>query len=340
MESQEQVTPSKPSLLRRFWARVRGRKLRIYYWPIRSVVQLAFFLLFSGVAVMRLNPSFNGVRTWVVLPVVASVKAQGAIGSTLDATTLLLSQAVFPWLPLGIILVVGALLGRFMCGWICPVGFLQDVITGIRGRVDNVQKRTHAYWVRLKYALLGLALFISGTLAVTLYYYGTSTGAGVDYRASLGPFAPGLFVAITPDGTLFGTLPVMLAGAWKFLGTAQLSDLSFASLASWLSGIPAITWLNVVILVGFVYAAWRIPRFWCRYICPVGAVMAVFQKNSMLGMHRDPVKCSDCKECETACPMQVPILDLDWRKFNDSECILCMACIDACPAGALSPKFP
>jgi len=68
--------------------------------------------------------------------------------------------------------------------------------------------------------------------------------------------------------------------------------------------------------------------------------MAVTQKNSLLGMHRDPIKCSDCKECETACPMQIPILDLDWKKFNDSECILCMACIDACPAGALSPKFP
>src|SRR5207253_3487391 len=53
-----------------------------------------------------------------------------------------------------------------------------------------------------------------------------------------------------------------------------------------------------------------------------------------------PIKCSECKECETACPMQIPILDLDWKKFNDSECILCMACIDACPAGALSPKFP
>ncbi len=289
---------------------------------------------------MRLNPSFDGVRSWIVLPVLASVKAQGAIGSTMDATTVLLSQAVFPWLPLGIMLVVGALLGRAMCGWVCPVGFLQDVITGIKGRAETVQKRTNRYWIRMKYVLTVVAFLISGTLALALYAYGTVTGAGVDYRQSLGPFAAGLFVAITPDGTLFGTLPVMLAGAWKFLGTTQLSDLSFGNLGRWLTGVPAITWLNILLLVGFVYAAWRIPRFWCRYVCPVGAIMAVFQKNSMLGMHRDPVKCSECRECETACPMQVPILDLDWKKFNDSECILCMACIDACPEGALSPKFP
>lgn len=340
MESGETVAELRPSLLRRMWSRVRGSRPRIFYWPLRTVVQFAFFLLFAGVAVMRLNPNFEGLRTWVVLPVVSSVRAQGAIGSTLDATTVLLSQAIFPWLPLGIMLVVGALLGRVMCGWVCPVGFLQDVITGIKGRIDSVQKRTHQRYIRIKYWLTLVAFLVSGTLAVALYYYGTVQGPGVDYRDGLGPFAAGLFVAIAPDGTLFGTLPVMAAGAWRFLGTAQPSDLSLDNLAGWLAGIPALTWVNIVILVGFVYAAWRIPRFWCRYICPVGAIMAVFQKNSMLGMHRDPVKCSECKECETACPMQIPILDLDYRKFNDSECILCMACIDACPEGALSPKFP
>ncbi len=319
---------------------ILAKRPRIYYWHVRTVVQLVFFLLFSGVALMRLNPAFNGVRTWVVLPVLASVKAQGAIGSTLDATTLLLSQAVFPWLPIGIFLLVGALLGRFMCGWVCPVGFLQDVITAVKGRVDSVSPRTHSSMIRVKYVLVSIAMLISVTLAVTLYYYGTFAGGGVDYKASLGPFAPGLFIAITPDGTLFGTIPVMVAGAWKFLGTAQASDLTLANLTGWLSGIQPITWLNLLILTGFLYAAWRIPRFWCRYVCPVGALMAPLQKNSMLGMHRDPVKCSECKECETACPMQIPILDLDWKRFNDSECILCMACIDACPEGALSPKFP
>ena len=147
-------------------------------------------------------------------------------------------------------------------------------------------------------------------------------------------------MAISPDKTLFGTLPKLFAQSWTFLSTAQFSDLTFDLFSRSFSSVPILTWINILILVGFIYAAWRIPRFWCRYICPVGAIMAVTQKNSLLGMHRDPVKCSDCKECEQACPMQVPILDLDFKKFNDSECILCMACIDACPSGALSPKFP
>src|SRR3989442_10337537 len=87
------VATSEPKVgvANRIWQRLR--RGRIYYWPIRTLVQLAFFLLFAGIALARLNPSFNGARSWVILPVVASVKAQGAIGSTLDATTLLLSQA-------------------------------------------------------------------------------------------------------------------------------------------------------------------------------------------------------------------------------------------------------
>src|SRR5438132_8231070 len=185
------VATSEPKVgvANRIWQRLRHG--RIYYWPVRTLVQLGFFLLFAGIAVARLNPSLNGARSWIILPVVASVKAQGAIGSTLDATTLLMSQAIFPWLPIGIMFVVGAVLGRFMCGWICPVGFLQDVITGIKGRVDSVQSRTHEHWIRPKYVLVGITFWISGSLGLRLFY-----GFGTDYNQSLGDFAPGVFIAI------------------------------------------------------------------------------------------------------------------------------------------------
>src|SRR5690348_1221962 len=182
---------------------------------------------------MSLLPAFNGTRSWIELPVVSSVRSEAQVTSTMDGITILLENGIFPWLPVGIMLVVGAVLGRFMCGWICPVGFLQDVITGIKGRVDSVQARTHEYWIRLKYLLVVITFLISGTLAVALYY-----GVGSDYKQSLGTdFASGLFIAITPDGTLFGTLPVLLAQSWRFLGTAQLSDLTAANLGSWLGSI-------------------------------------------------------------------------------------------------------
>ncbi len=117
-----------------FRARLGRIKVRGYYWPVRTIVQLGFFVLFSGIGIMSLVPAFNGTRSWVVLPIVSSVKSQAQVTSTMDAITLFLENGLFPWLPLGIMLVVGAILGRFMCGWICPVGFLQDVITSVKGR--------------------------------------------------------------------------------------------------------------------------------------------------------------------------------------------------------------
>ncbi len=68
--------------------------------------------------------------------------------------------------------------------------------------------------------------------------------------------------------------------------------------------------------------------------------MAIFQRYSFAGIKRDPVKCMKCPHCEVLCPMQISILDLPWEKFNDPECILCMECVDACPHGSLSLKFP
>src|SRR5260370_32436774 len=101
-------------------ARLGRIKVRGYYWPVRTLVQLGFFVLFSGIGIMSLVPAFNGTRSWIVLPIVSSVKSQAQVTTSMDATTPFFENGLFPWLPVGIMLVVGAILGRFMCGWICP----------------------------------------------------------------------------------------------------------------------------------------------------------------------------------------------------------------------------
>ncbi|HZD12287.1 MAG TPA: 4Fe-4S binding protein, partial [Candidatus Binatus sp.] len=209
---QSEVAPKtmKGSFFSRLRVSTRGRKPRIIYWPFRTTVQLAFFILFAGLAVTRLVPSLPQYRGWIVLPVLASVKAPGAYTGALDATTLLLSQPVFPWLPIGIFLVAGAVLGRGMCGWVCPVGFMQDIVTALKGRVTQVNRRTQSYWIRFKYVLVVIAFIITGSLAVAL-----NNGSGSDYKAGLGSFAEGLFVAITPEGTLFGTVPMLISNLAK-----------------------------------------------------------------------------------------------------------------------------
>ena len=88
---------------------------------------------------------------------------------------------------------------------------------------------------------------------------------------------------------------------------------------------------RIVLFVGLIAAIILITRFWCRYLCPFGACLAVFNKASFAQVNVDSKKCNKCGACETACPMGVEI-----RKAKSStECIKCGRCIDSCKRGAI-----
>jgi polyferredoxin len=112
-----------------------------------------------------------------------------------------------------------------------------------------------------------------------------------------------------------------------------------------LGGIGALTplfWTRIFIL-GLVLAfAVYTPRSWCRYLCPLGATMALVSHFSFLGIKRDVVHCTKegCRRCVEVCPMKVPILDLPWEKFTHPECTYCLECVDVCDSKALKTKFP
>ena len=246
-----------------------------------------------------------------------------------------LSQPEFPWIVLGTIFLIGAVVGRAFCGWVCPIGFIQDIITTLKGKLNFISPRTHKAAKQVKYLVLFVTFLISGSLGITLYL-----GGGSDYKNALGIFASGPFIAISPDGTLFGTIPALLTMVRENFGALIARPPTIQEVWAGLNRIPPLPALRIIILVAFFAAAWKVPRFWCRYVCPTGALMAVFQKYSYAGIKRDPVKCTKCPHCEVRCPMQINILDLPWEKFNDPECIMCMECVDACPHGSLSLKFP
>ncbi len=94
-------------------------------------------------------------------------------------------------------------------------------------------------------------------------------------------------------------------------------------------------WVVGLIFIGFLFANWWIPRFFCRAICPLGALLGLFSRFSLWRIDRDPVRCTDCdlclKSCEGASDPQA-----DLRK---SECFVCLNCIEDCPHDALSFRF-
>ena len=300
------------------------------------LVQLISFVAVNAIAFTVIYPYLNIKAIPFGLPILNSVNSPfSSIYGSLDLFQVELAQPEFPWIALGTVLIIGAVVGRAFCGWVCPIGFIQDIITNLKGRLDVVSPRTHKPSKRFKYFVLFMTMLISGTLGLALYL-----GVGTEYQTALGAFANGPFIILSPEATLFGTVPAMITYARENFMTLLTAPPTIQQVWADLSRVPALLAVRILILIAFFGAAWKVPRFWCRYVCPTGALMAIFQRYSFAGMKRDPVKCTKCPHCEVKCPMQINILDLPWEKFNDPECILCMECVDACPHGSLSPKFP
>jgi len=285
------------------------------YEAARRIVQFCSFLLFNA-------GIFGLAATPVLLPVLQSLGIpQKTVGGAFGALQLMLYEVVFPWLPLTAIFLTAILMGRALCGWACPFGFVQDLLAYVKGKHAKVSPRTHGGLVKVKYLILVIVLFISGTLAVS-----SIVGTGQEYRRSLGEFAKAPFNVLSPSDTLFAALP-------RFIFDARYSPIALPTL---------LFWVRLAIMVGVLIFAVYVERSWCRYFCPLGAFMAVLNRFSFLGLKRNPTKCTKagCRECIEVCPTKVPILDLPWEKFTHPECIYCLKCVEACSTRAIRPKFP
>ncbi len=294
--------------------------MRVRIWPFRYAVQLAFFFAFNVVLLDIFFPSFATKSYTLPLPVLASLNSPwtAAVGS-LDLIQASLSEMVFPIAVLASIFVIGAVAGRVFCGWACPVGFIQDLVISVRGTRPHVARTTHNWAKNFKFFILFIGLLLSVSLALSLYF-----NVGYQYASALGIFANGPLIMLSPEGTLFGTIPALI----------------YMIQNSLLQSVQAPPIVRLIILGIFFIGAYSVPWFWCRYACPMGALMGIFARFSLLGLKRKPARCQKCPSCVRACPTQVPILEYPFEKFNDQECVLCMECVDACEHAALAPKFP
>jgi len=204
------------------------------------------------------------------------------------------SGTTAPMYVIGIILLFGLLLGRTICGFLCPVGLLQELAYKIKTPKVKKGKVTRVLSY-LKYVLLiGLVICIP-----------------VMYQAGV----PAFCKYICPVGTLEG-------------GIGILANPNNENMLSMLG--PLFTW-KFLVLVAIIVACIFIYRFFCRFLCPLGAIYGFFNKISILGVKLDKNKCTDCGLCVAHCKMDI-------NHVGDHECISCGDCIKICPANAISWK--
>ena len=268
---------------------------------IRPAVQTAAAVLFNGYAAgFAKGKIFTGKTKLFCVPVLNCYSCPGALGSCpIGGLQSVISDRKynFSFYVLGFIMLFGIILGRVVCGFLCPFGFLQELIFKIPLKKVKVNKKSDRIFRYLKYVIL--VVFVFGLPLLLSDKYGTSS--------------PYFCKWLCPAGTLEGGFPLLAANE---------------SLRSAVGGL--FTW-KVFVLIAVLLLCMFIERPFCKYLCPLGAVYGVFNRFSFFRTEIDKSKCTACHRCERVCPMQVEVL----KDPNSAECIRCGKCGSFCPESAI-----
>jgi polyferredoxin len=213
-------------------------------------------------------------------------------------------QYRFSFYVTGLLLGFGLLFGRFVCGFLCPFGLLQELLHKIPFPRANKAKLAQNPWkwmTYVKYVLL--AVFVVAMPLLARNYAGLGDPAFCKY--------------VCPAGTLTAGLPMV--GANPTLRQA----------------VGGLFVLKCAVALAIVLGCLAIYRFFCKALCPLGAIYGLFNRVAFYRIRLEGRNCVHCGACARACKMAV-----DPSRAPDSpECIRCGDCVRVCPSAALSSGF-
>lgn len=244
---------------------------------------------------------YKGNTKKICVPGLNCYSCPGAIGScpigSLQAVIGTIKYNVSLYV-VGFMLLFGVLFGRFICGWLCPFGFIEDLLYKIPFRKIKVNNKVNCLLSYLKYVILALFVILLPMFLVN--EFGMSPPYFCEY--------------ICPAGTLAGGVPLV------FMNESLRGSLGY--LFVW----------KVFILISVIIASLCIYRPFCRYLCPLGAFYALFNKVSFYKYQVDKNKCISCRACTDKCKMNIEV----HKNPNSPECIRCGECVKSCPTKSLS----
>ena len=256
----------------------------------RKVIQLYTALLYNAnLKGFIKGEIFTGSSKGMCVPGLNCYSCPGAVGACPLGSlqgAISNSNKSLPFYVFGIIMLYGLIFGRTVCGWLCPVGFVQELLFKIRSKKLGKSKYTRLLSY-LKYVLLVIFVFI----------------IPFAYSKSNLP-VPGFCKYICPAG--------IFEGAFFLLG--HQDNVNFFTMLG-----PLFTWKFFIFALLFV-ACIFIYRCFCRFICPLGAIYGFFNKYSLLGVKVDDNACINCGKCVKECKMDVRKVG-DHECINCGECI-------------------
>jgi polyferredoxin len=301
---------------------------------LRRLSQIIFFVLFMLLLLQtEFRGSLRGAVSDIRLPY--PVRLFFELDPLVGLSNALASRALYRGLLWSLLVIVTTLFfGRFFCGWICPMGTIHHFLGNLKSESKRgkhlIESNRYKRWQATKYYVLFAALaataFGSGLVgwvdpfSLLVRSLGMSILPAVNYAMNAG------FQCL--ERSSFTPLQ-MTGGALHFVFSATL--LNFKQ-PYFRQGV----FLGIIFV--FILALnFNVTRFWCRALCPLGALLGIVSRWSVLGLQKDAKNCNDCNRCLLRCQGgDDPVGTAPWRK---AECVMCLNCVDACPDHSLAFKF-
>jgi len=204
-------------------------------------------------------------------------------------------QLIVNYWPVLLTIVVTLLVGRVWCSWICPLGAILELF-GRKGR--------HFRWQGLR----GLKYVILFTIIV------------------LAVFGSLAFMYFEPITILIRGLTSIFKPVIEYVQLEDKESFSWPAISWWVVALP----LLIVLLLNIIER-----RFWCRYLCPLGALVGLGSKFSWVKHRVDQMSCVQCGDCAALCTMGAISETRDFTS-DPAECIMCMDCAAPCPKAAIT----
>ena len=198
---------------------------------------------------------------------------------------------------IGFVLALGVVFGRAICGFFCPFGLIQELIY----KIPFPKKKLWKWLTYVKYVLLTVFVVIMPVTMVN----------------ELGMSSPAFCEYICPAGTLEGGIPL--------LSTHPELRATLGAMFS----------VKACILIITLIGCLSVCRFFCKVMCPLGAIYGLLNKVSIYHMECNKKTCVSCGKCHNICPMAVDPV----KNPNSAECIRCGKCVASCPKESLALKF-
>jgi polyferredoxin len=306
-------------------------------WKLAKLRRLSQILFFALFIFLLLRTEFRG-----------SVRASGndirlpypirlffELDPLVALSNILASHSLYRGLLWSLLIVIGTLfLGRFFCGWICPLGSIHHFFGSLQSESKRgkqlIESNRYKRWQATKYYVL-FALLAA-----------TALGSGL-----VGWIDPFSFLVRSLGLSILPGLNYALNASFQLLEHSSFAPLHLTG--SLLHAVFNETLLSFkqpyfrqgiflgIIFIFILALNLLVTRFWCRAICPLGALLGIISRWSVLGLQKDASTCNDCNRCLTRCQGgDDPVGTAPWRK---AECVMCLNCMDACPEHSLAFKF-